>query len=152
ARDHQHPVADGEDLVGIIVLVVVQVGIEAAQVLAVEREHRRPRADLRDVPGERRHILGGLPGPGGSEKPGGNDDEEGGANSYDHAGSPSCSATRTIDQPEGPAKANSHFLISFAVTSGPSPRPALRKIARWLARRVPRPIMTSADGSARRAS
>ena len=42
ARDLDHPVVDREDLGGIVVLMVVQIGVKSSQVLAVELEDRLP--------------------------------------------------------------------------------------------------------------
>src|SRR5437667_75895 len=63
------PVADREDLVGIVASMPSQICVEAGQVLAVELEDRLARSDWGHIPGERRDLrsLTGHPQHGGGQ-------------------------------------------------------------------------------------
>ena len=52
ARDLDHSVVDREDLGGVFVLVLAQIGVESGQILAVEREDRLARLDLAAIPAQ----------------------------------------------------------------------------------------------------
>ena len=109
ARDADHAVADREDLVGIVAPAVVQVGIEAGQVLAVEPEDRLARPDRPARPGRTRGPRpAGLrierPGRGpereAGEQPGGCDarrDDHGASSVSAFAGSGSTSTPLAMD-------------------------------------------------------